>query len=303
MRFVFRIRPYRRLQRFIFAACEIVLIIFKFLFSDFFYFQILIVNMAGKDCNMDAGLRKTLDTSESVKKEDVESDKANGRKTEECQNAKDPHDDEHRKEVPIPLEDMTMSTLKLICDNIDKRVKIKKNGCKMYKCEKCTYASEQKGHLKRHWIAKHTDERFECPLCGKVFTIYDTLARHKAQKHNGIKFSCQSEGCYYQASRLVTVKHHFLVKHTNAKFQCHKCVWEGKTQSLLKKHISKTHDGKMLYCPKCEYKDWDTSNMRRHLEVKHQGVRYKCKLCQNVYTKNSSVSLHMRQKHTKEDMT
>ena len=68
-----------------------------------------------------------------------------------------------------------------------------------YACEDCDYSTTQSGHLRRHWTAKHTEERFKCDLCGSTFTIANTLSRHIASKHNGLTFKCAVDECPYTA--------------------------------------------------------------------------------------------------------
>ena len=70
---------------------------------------------------------------------------------------------------------------------------------KKYACQDCDYSTTQNGHLRRHWTAKHTQERFKCDLCGSTFTIANTLSRHIASKHNGLTFKCAVDECSYTA--------------------------------------------------------------------------------------------------------
>ena len=70
---------------------------------------------------------------------------------------------------------------------------------KKYACQDCDYSTTQSGHLRRHWTAKHTEERFKCDLCGLSFTIANTLSRHIASKHNGLTFKCAVDECPYTA--------------------------------------------------------------------------------------------------------
>ena len=45
-------------------------------------------------------------------------------------------------------------------------------------CDQCEYVVTQKGQLKRHVMAKHGPERFECGLCEQKFTLKESLQRH-----------------------------------------------------------------------------------------------------------------------------
>ena len=99
------------------------------------------------------------------------------------------------------LEHIAQNMLKLLPEygrntGQEKKVFVKS---KKYACNNCNYRTTQNGHLRRHWTAKHTDERFKCDLCGSTFTIANTLSRHIASKHNGLTFKCAVDECSYTA--------------------------------------------------------------------------------------------------------
>ena len=206
------------------------------------------------------------------------------------------------KEKPTDLEHIALDMLRLLPEYgrnqgqvlEEKKVSVK---IKKYGCKNCSYRTTQNGHLRRHWTAKHTEDRFKCVLCGLNFTIASTLSRHVANKHKGVTFKCAVEDCSYIATRKWKLKEHTLRVHFNVAVRCKKCNVKFENSHLLKKHIALKHNGRMLHCPKCAYSNWEMSNMRRHMEVKHDGVRYKCKICSKIYTKKSTLTKHMSKTH------
>ena len=203
------------------------------------------------------------------------------------------------QEKPTDLEHIARDMLKLLPQYGRNQGQGRKVGVKSkkYACQNCNYRTSQNGHLKRHWTAKHTQERFKCVLCGSSFTIANTLSRHVANKHRGVTFKCAVEDCSYIATRKWKLKEHTLRVHFNVAVRCKKCGIKFEKSHLLKKHIALKHNGRMLHCPKCDYSNWEMSNMRRHMEVNHDGVRYKCKICNKIYTKNSTLTKHMSKSH------
>jgi len=209
------------------------------------------------------------------------------------------------------LDEIAQNMLKLLPDYESKSeikyISKQENHCKTTKpqsgsfpCKKCDYVSTQSGHLKRHWIAKHTEQRYECGLCGSVFTMVHTLNRHKSNKHGGLRFRCQEDDCSFEATRRSSVKEHMERNHTDKLFPCHHCDLKAESARILKKHLALSHEGRVFYCPECDYSHWERMEMRRHVEVKHKGVRYQCRMCAKRYTKGSSVTVHMRQVHGEE---
>ena len=61
---------------------------------------------------------------------------------------------------------------------------------KSFPCYNCEYVATQNGHLKRHVIAKHSGERFECKLYGKKFTLNKSLRCHVNEVHGNQIFPC-----------------------------------------------------------------------------------------------------------------
>ena len=208
-------------------------------------------------------------------------------------------DDANVQKKPIDLEHIALDMLKLLPEY--ERTQGQKNRIRAktekYACQNCSYRTTQNGHLRRHWTAKHTQNRFKCVHCGTNFTIANTLSRHIENKHKGVTFKCAVEDCSYIATRKWKLKEHTLRVHFNVAVRCKECGTKFESSHILKKHIVLKHSGRVLYCPKCDYSNWEMSNMRRHMEVNHEGVRYKCKVCEKVYTKNSTLTKHMSKSH------
>ena len=238
-----------------------------------------------------------------IPKREYDPQKGEGQTFEMAQKSSEDSASEDVQEKPTDLKDIALDMLKLLPlfgrkqGQQQEKVRLKSVKSKKYACENCNYRTTQNGHLRRHWTAKHTQDRFKCGHCGLKFTIANTLSRHVASKHRGVTFKCAVEDCSYIATRKWKLKEHTLRVHFNIASHCKECGVKFENSHLLKKHIALKHNGRMLHCPKCDYSNWEMTNMRRHMEVKHEGVRYKCKICNKIYTKNSTLTKHMSKSH------
>lgn len=49
-------------------------------------------------------------------------------------------------------------------------------------CEYCGFMDEEKA-IKRHKLAKHTNPKFQCPICKQTFRLLKTVERHIQSTH------------------------------------------------------------------------------------------------------------------------
>ena len=57
-------------------------------------------------------------------------------------------------------------------------------GVRDFACAHCNYKTNDRSHLKKHVIAKHThDHPHHCPVCQKGFNIPDRMKKHIASNH------------------------------------------------------------------------------------------------------------------------
>lgn len=52
-----------------------------------------------------------------------------------------------------------------------------------YQCEKCSYVTKHRHHLKRHESSKHENIKFDCPHCPAELKRKDSLLRHIKSLH------------------------------------------------------------------------------------------------------------------------
>ena len=80
-------------------------------------------------------------------------------------------------------------------------------------CPECEYCASRSGTLKRHIMAKHTNERpYHCIICDYQATQNETLRRHILAKHTKEKpHHCPR--CTYKAVQMGTLKYHVKSKH------------------------------------------------------------------------------------------
>ena len=116
---------------------------------------------------------------------------------------------------------------------------------KIYKCQKCPFASARKYNLQRHDKSVHNREKIKCEHCESSFGRKDDLARHKRRKHTLQK----CEECEFSTCEKCGLEYHMLEKH------------EG--EALVELTYQKKH--KCIYC---NHNSDSVGNVRRHNEKK-----------------------------------
>jgi len=107
----------------------------------------------------------------------------------------------------------------------------------MFPCDKCTYVTKRKAHLKRHKDIKHSIHKINvsCDMCIKTFTSKDQLRRHK-NKHDGLVLKCNS--CQFETPRADSLKIHKQRKHaTETAKKTSKTIVEPEScENIIPKH-------------------------------------------------------------------
>lgn len=115
----------------------------------------------------------------------------------------------------------------------------------IYNCDQCDYRTDQKHHLKKHILAKHTETVLTpCPYCG---------ARVKGLKRH-LKFS----QCYKPDSEKI-----------DESIPCSECGKILKSVKGVAKHMREVH-GEEKQCEFCDFKTKYAFNMRSHVKTVHE---------------------------------
>ena len=94
----------------------------------------------------------------------------------------------------------------------------------VFKCESCTYRSDQKVNLRRHINTVHENlRRFKCTECSRAFNQKNNLQRHVLSVHQDVKgFKCDK--CSYESDQKVNLQRHINSIHEKLRpFKCSEC--------------------------------------------------------------------------------
>ena len=126
-----------------------------------------------------------------------------------------------------------------------KDIKVGKDGCSRFACDKCSKTFKNIGDLKKHERSVHYGENRECEVCGVKFSRHDNLQDHTKQFH--------SEDCYeYECDRCMSsfTKKSNLVRHRKVSHTCKSCLDVFCTLNPLQVHMKTDH-------PKYAWDHWE----------------------------------------------
>lgn len=170
-------------------------------------------------------------------------------------------------------------------------------------CDKCGKKFNKLDHLKAHYLAAHTENKFECRQCGRCFSYKSALDRHiKVVHENQRDHECnkcgKSFGTRYDLSM------HFEANHDESrKAQIRRtCTVCGKIFSKernLQIHILAIHNDKSFECEICNKKFSFKSAKERHLKVVHYNQRsHQCSHCQKFFGTKYDLRNHIAYNHS-----
>lgn len=204
-------------------------------------------------------------------------------------------DNEIKKEIESDNEDIDQNYIynvnqennllpdKLQFDKSNQRFKAEKQMIEMKIDEKtCKYCDKtfmKERNLKIHIQAIHSDNKFECELCFKVFSFKSAKERH------------------------LKVVHYNQKQH-----QCNVCEKSFGTRYDLKNHSNHYHNRNPeqrgnYHCEKCSKDFVSSSALSRHQKGVHENIKqkgprdYRCRICREVLANKYQKEKHMAQVH------
>ncbi|KAE8283728.1 hypothetical protein D5F01_LYC17047 [Larimichthys crocea] len=142
-----------------------------------------------------------------------------------------------------------------------------------------------------HIATETSQQRFECPKCGKCFSKRKQLTRHALTHREEKPFVCSI--CSRAFGQRQSLKRHMRT-HTGEKpYTCEVC---GKTFNLLQSlHChSRIHTGKLFVCGVCGKGFTRTITLKAH-EVIHTGQKpFKCEQCSRTFRYAGNLKAHKR---------
>lgn len=106
-----------------------------------------------------------------------------------------------------------------------------------YICSKCSYVSESKANLYRHFNTHSKKFTYTCPLC--PFTCAGNLGRHVRSKHGVQLMKCDK--CDFKTWNKLKLEDHINSHNGANKMFCNICHWSTYFRQSYKKHMNYYH--------------------------------------------------------------
>ena len=137
----------------------------------------------------------------------------------------------------------------------------------VFTCDRCSFKTDLRKHLHKHFSKIHHDKEFTCPHCSKIYTVVIDFEHHLLSHER--KYPCP---------------------------ECGKCL---KSKTALKLHISCLHLGidirpkQDIMCSLCGHLSHSSTEYRVHKNKVHLKVRpFKCELCDGDFYSKQAMKNH-----------
>ncbi|CAH0557196.1 unnamed protein product [Brassicogethes aeneus] len=144
---------------------------------------------------------------------------------------------------------------------------------------------------------KHTDEKYTCIVCSKLFSNKIKLQKHLKTHDDSNPFKC--EECLQTFSKKWNFDTHMRshVKNEDKKYSCEVCGQQFMFQYLLTIHEYKHKEDKPFPCSKCNKSCLTGEHLRRHVKIHEKGYIKKvhsCLVCNKKFSYPSFLEVHMK---------
>eukprot|EP00116_Pleurobrachia_bachei_P001531 sb/3461793/ len=202
-----------------------------------------------------------------------------------------PKPGENGQNVCYPCKIIRCSVVKSSEKDLFEHVRID-HADRKHRCNVCPMAFNKRSNLTNHNLVHSGDKPHQCEFSHKRYLVRHQLLIHNEQT----VVSCRLKNCGVRLSK-DELYEHIRTAHPKEKFQCDKCPYSFKYQSLLSRHY-RSHIGIKSYeCEVCDKKFTHLYHYKTHLNL-HTGERlFKCDVCGKGFSQADYFRKHMR-KHT-----
>jgi len=139
-------------------------------------------------------------------------------------------------------------------------------------------------------------EKYPCDTCGKLIS-HNLMREHIAEKHTEPRFKCtECDKVFHWRSKL---KVHFLDKHLKRELKCpdEKCQKVFYTRNVLNAHVKGVHGKTKEHCSLCDKSFSHKGDLQQHIKGVHEGKKSHCSVCGKDFVRNADKNRHERQVH------
>ena len=177
-----------------------------------------------------------------------------------------------------------------------------------HKCDKCTYSTDNRSHLRRHISSVHcTVKQFSCYICDKEFSRQEKAKIHIVRVHPEVEYDKDKirKGDLIKALELSDAKK---IEQGKANSSTDKTdsfgpqCYNGTSYSQLptsnaskRSHKPYKDLERKFRCPKCSYVGKDVWHLKRHMNEIHEGLKnFQCADCNYSTSRKHRMISHMK---------
>jgi len=141
-----------------------------------------------------------------------------------------------------PMDPLNVVKKEFDPNDIKVKVKTENSNSSLKSCDRCSYQTKVKRHLRMH-----------------IEGI-----------HEGVRYPCTK--CTYRATTKSGVKHHMKAIHEGIKHNCPLCDFQTGNKSYLIEHTARVHDQTEYTCNKCLNTLTGKHKLDQHMKLKHKEI-------------------------------
>ncbi|XP_062551976.1 zinc finger and SCAN domain-containing protein 31-like isoform X2 [Armigeres subalbatus] len=133
--------------------------------------------------------------------------------------------------------------------------------------ESCSMTFHCKISLRLHTKARHSTEKMNCDICGKVYTSKKGLYHHRKESHTEKHYACDECGLVFVTN--ARLNRHKVIHTDQREFKCPYCPKEFFRNNNLKVHIRSHTKEKPFSCSACDKAFGYQRLLREHISRHH----------------------------------
>lgn len=155
-------------------------------------------------------------------------------------------------------------------------------------------------HLKLH----KRDKKYDCKVCGEMFSLRTSLHRH--MKTHLTEGDVYCEFCSKSFDKNYKLLQHKRRHHEEKKYSCEICSRMYSEKGILARHMRVSHTArlnvkkeKIFHCKECPKSFSQRSHLNRHTKITHRGEKcFLCEYCSKTFAEKCNLSMHMMRIHS-----